>query len=66
VQKRKLADGGLEVSAIGLCCTGMSWSYQTAQGQAGMISLLQAALDRRVTFFDTKQKKVTPAQIALP
>jgi aryl-alcohol dehydrogenase-like predicted oxidoreductase len=55
MQKRKLGNSGLEVSAIGLGCMGMSWSYGPAKGKQEMISLLGAAVDRGVTFFDTAE-----------
>src|SRR5512138_3460404 len=55
MQTRKLGKGGLEVSAIGLGCMGMSWSYAPVPDRAAMISLLRAAVERGVTFFDTAQ-----------
>src|SRR5579871_5759853 len=55
MQKRKLGKGGLEVSAIGLGCMGMSWSYGPPKDKQEMISLLHAAVDRGVTFFDTAE-----------
>ena len=45
----------LEVSAIGLGCMGMSWSYGPPKDKQAMISLLHAAVDRGVTFFDTAE-----------
>src|SRR5215204_5665724 len=53
MQKRKL--GNLEVSALGLGCMGMSASYGPAGDKQEMISLLRAAVDRGVTFFDTAE-----------
>ena len=53
MQKRKLGNSGLEVSAIGLGCMGMSWSYGPVKDRQEMISLLRAAVERGVTFFDT-------------
>src|SRR5579884_2922982 len=50
---RKLRD--LEVSAIGLGCMGMSWSYGPAKDKREMIALLHAAVERGVTFFDTAE-----------
>src|SRR4029078_13036393 len=50
MQKRKL--GNLEVSALGLGCMGMSASYGQIPDKQEMISLLRAAVDRGVTFFD--------------
>ena len=45
----------LEVSAIGLGCMGMSWSYGPPKGKQEMIALLRAAVERGVTFFDTAE-----------
>ena len=55
MQKRKLGKSNLEVSAIGLGCMGMSWSYGPAKDKKEMIALLQAAVERGVTFFDTAE-----------
>ncbi|MDG3008174.1 aldo/keto reductase [Paludisphaera mucosa] len=55
MQKRKLGDGGLEVSALGLGCMGMSFSYGPPKDVAEMTSLLHAAVERGVTFFDTAE-----------
>ena len=55
MQKRKLGNGGLEVSSIGLGCMGMSWSYGPPKDKQEMIALLHAAVDRGVTFFDTAE-----------
>jgi aryl-alcohol dehydrogenase-like predicted oxidoreductase len=55
VQKRKLGNSGLEVSALGLGCMGMSMSYGPPGDKQQMISLLRAAVDRGVTFFDTAE-----------
>jgi aryl-alcohol dehydrogenase-like predicted oxidoreductase len=55
MEKRKLGNGALEVSAIGLGCMGMSWSYGPAKDKQEMISLLHAAVERGVTFFDTAE-----------
>jgi aryl-alcohol dehydrogenase-like predicted oxidoreductase len=55
MQKRKLGKSGLEVSAIGLGCMGMSWSYGAAKDKQEMIALLRAAVERGVTFFDTAE-----------
>jgi aryl-alcohol dehydrogenase-like predicted oxidoreductase len=55
MEKRKLGQGALEVSAIGLGCMGMSWSYGPAKDKQEMISLLHAAVERGVTFFDTAE-----------
>ena len=50
MQKRKLGARNLEVSAIGLGCMGMSWSYGPPKDKKEMIALLHAALEREVTF----------------
>src|SRR2546428_13932407 len=55
MQKRKLGRSNLEVSAIGLGCMGMSYGYGPAADKREMISLIRAAVDRGVTFFDTAQ-----------
>ena len=55
MEKRKLGNSGLEVSALGLGCMGMSWSYGQAKDKQEMISLIQAAVERGVTFFDTAE-----------
>jgi aryl-alcohol dehydrogenase-like predicted oxidoreductase len=55
MQKRKLGKSGLEVSAVGLGCMGMSFSYGPAADKREMISLIRTALERGVTFFDTAE-----------
>ena len=55
MQKRKLGKNGLEVSAIGLGCMGMSFGYGPPKNKQEMISLLRAAVERGVTFFDTAE-----------
>src|SRR5271169_6183627 len=55
MKKRKLGKSGLEISAIGLGCMGMSFSYGPPKDKQEMISLLRAAVDRGVTFFDTAE-----------
>ena len=55
MELRKLGNSGLQVSALGLGCMGMSWSYGAAKDKAEMISLIHAAVDRGVTFFDTAE-----------
>ena len=55
MQKRKLGKSGLEVSAVGLGCMGMSFSYGPPADKQEMISLLRAAVERGVTFFDTAE-----------
>ena len=56
MEKRRLGSGGLEVSAIGFGCMGMSQSYGPNPGDRDdMIAVLRAAVDRGVTFFDTAE-----------
>jgi aryl-alcohol dehydrogenase-like predicted oxidoreductase len=55
MQKRKLGASGLEASAIGLGCMGMSFAYGTPPDRQEMIKLLRAAVDRGVTLFDTAE-----------
>jgi aryl-alcohol dehydrogenase-like predicted oxidoreductase len=55
MKKRKLGKSGLEVSAIGLGCMGMSFGYGPPKDKQEMISLLRAAVERGVTFFDTAE-----------
>ncbi len=55
MQKRKLGKSNLEVSAIGLGCMGMSFSYGPPKDKQEMISLLHAAVERGITFFDTAE-----------
>ena len=55
MKKRKLGKSGLEVSAIGLGCMGMSFGYGPAKDKKEMIALLRAAVERGVTFFDTAE-----------
>ena len=55
MQKRKLGKSNLEVSAIGLGCMGMSFGYGPAGDKQQMISVIRAAVDRGVTFFDTAE-----------
>jgi aryl-alcohol dehydrogenase-like predicted oxidoreductase len=55
MQKRRLGKSGLEVSAIGLGCMGMSFSYGPPADKREMISLLRRAVERGVTFFDTAE-----------
>ena len=55
MQKRKLGKSDLEVSAIGLGCMGMSFSYGPPKDKQEMISLLRSAAERGVTFFDTAE-----------
>ena len=55
MQKRKLGKSGLDVSALGLGCMGMSFSYGPPADKKEMISLLRTAVERGVTFFDTAE-----------
>jgi aryl-alcohol dehydrogenase-like predicted oxidoreductase len=55
MQKRKLGNTGLEVSAIGLGCMGMSFSYGVVHDENEMISLMHKAVDLGVDFFDTAE-----------
>ena len=55
MQKRRLGRSNLEVSAIGLGCMGMTFSYGARPDKQAMISLLRSAVDRGVTFFDTAE-----------
>jgi len=55
MQKRKLGNSGLQVSALGLGCMGMSFGYGPAGDKQEMISVIRAAVERGVTFFDTAE-----------
>jgi aryl-alcohol dehydrogenase-like predicted oxidoreductase len=55
MQKRKLGKDNLEVSALGLGCMGMSFSYGPPKDKQEMITLLRAAVERGITFFDTAE-----------
>jgi len=55
MQKRTLGKSGLEVSAFGLGCMGMSFGYGPAADKQEMISLIRSAVERGVTFFDTAE-----------
>jgi aryl-alcohol dehydrogenase-like predicted oxidoreductase len=55
MQKRKLGNSNLEVSAIGLGCMGMSFGYGPAGDKQEMMALIRSAVDRGVTFFDTAE-----------
>jgi len=55
MQKRKLGKSNLEVSALGLGCMGMSFSYGVVHDKQEMIALLRTAVDRGITFFDTAE-----------
>ncbi len=55
MQKRKLGNSNLEVSALGLGCMGMSFSYGPPKDKQEMISLIRAAVEHGITFFDTAE-----------
>ena len=55
IQKRQLGNSGLEVSAIGLGCMGMSFGYGTISDEKEMIALIRSAVESGVTFFDTAE-----------
>jgi aryl-alcohol dehydrogenase-like predicted oxidoreductase len=55
MQKRKLGKSGLEVSALGLGCMGLSHGYGPPTDKPAAVALLRAAVDRGVTFFDTAE-----------
>jgi aryl-alcohol dehydrogenase-like predicted oxidoreductase len=55
MQKRKLGNSNLEVSALGLGCMGMSFGYGSATDKQEMISLIRSAVKRGITFFDTAE-----------
>ena len=55
MQKRTLGSGGLEVSALGLGCMGLSFGYGPATDRGEAIALIRAAYERGVTFFDTAE-----------
>ena len=55
MEKHALGKSGLDVSAVGLGCMGMSWSYSPIPDRNAMLDLLRAAVDRGVTFFDTAE-----------
>src|SRR2546428_13075102 len=55
MQKRRLGNSNLEVSALGLGCMGMSQSYGLPPDKQAMISLIRTAVERGITFFDTAE-----------
>ena len=55
MKTRKLGNSGLEVSALGLGCMGMSWSYDPVPDKKEMIKLIHQAIEKGITFFDTAE-----------
>jgi aryl-alcohol dehydrogenase-like predicted oxidoreductase len=55
IQKRRLGNNGLEVSAIGFGCMGLNYAYSNTLEKKDSIALLRAAFERGVTFFDTAE-----------
>lgn len=55
MRMRKLGNSNLEVSALGLGCMGMSFSYGPPKDKQEMTALLRAAVERGITFFDTAE-----------
>src|SRR5882724_6394769 len=55
MQKRKLGNSNLEVSALGLGCMGLSYGYGPAADKQQAIALIRTAVERGVTFFDTAE-----------
>jgi aryl-alcohol dehydrogenase-like predicted oxidoreductase len=55
IVKRELGRSGLEVSALGLGCMGMRWSYGPAKDGTEMVALIRSAVERGITFFDTAE-----------
>jgi aryl-alcohol dehydrogenase-like predicted oxidoreductase len=55
MKKRILGNSGLEVSALGLGCMGMSWSYGAMKDKQEMIALIRSAYEKGITFFDTAE-----------
>jgi aryl-alcohol dehydrogenase-like predicted oxidoreductase len=55
MEKRKLGNSNLEVSALGLGCMGLSFGYGPAVDKQHGISLIRSAVERGVTFFDTAE-----------
>ncbi len=55
MKTRKLGNSGLEVSALGLGCMGMSWSYDPVPDKKEMIKLIHHAIEKGITFFDTAE-----------
>ncbi|CFQ45882.1 putative aldo/keto reductase [Yersinia aleksiciae] len=55
MQKRKLGLGGLEVSALGLGCMGMTFGYGPAMDKSDAVTLIRKAYDQGITFFDSAE-----------
>jgi aryl-alcohol dehydrogenase-like predicted oxidoreductase len=55
MQKRKLGNSNLEVSALGFGCMGLNFSYGPAGDRQEMVSLVRSAVERGITFFDTAE-----------
>src|SRR6187549_1149279 len=55
MERRKLGNGNLEVSAIGLGCMGMSFGYGPPMDRSAAVSLIRTAVERGVSFFDTAE-----------
>jgi aryl-alcohol dehydrogenase-like predicted oxidoreductase len=55
MQKRKLGNNGLEVSALGFGCMGLSFGYGPAKSEQEGIAVVRAAVERGITFFDTAE-----------
>src|SRR5919112_1711206 len=55
MEKRTLGTGGLEVSALGLGCMGMSFGYTPIPDRNEMIALIRKAVEKGITFFDTAE-----------
>ena len=65
MKKRALGNGGLEVSALGLCCMGLRFGYGPAGDEQEMISVIRSACDLGITFFDTAEAYGTYTNEAL-
>ena len=63
MQKRLLGKNGLKVSALGLGCMGMSWSYGPPKDKQEMIALLHAAVERGITFL-TPPRLMAPSRMS--
>ena len=61
MKKRLLGNSGLEVSALGLGCMGLSFRYGPVTDRRDAVALIRAAVERGVTFFDTAQGSTRPS-----